>query len=98
MRLLFIADGRSPIALNWISHFVESGHEVHLVSTFPCQQKLDLASLAKREEIVYTPGHRKGLKLDRTSPALMLLQRVRDEAHRFAIGFHRQRRTKRGFA
>ena len=45
MRLLFIADGRSPIALNWISHFVESGHEVHLVSTFPCQQKLDLVSL-----------------------------------------------------
>jgi len=45
MRLLFIADGRSPIALNWISHFAESGHEVHLVSTFPCQQNLKLASL-----------------------------------------------------
>ena len=61
-------------------------------------EKLALASLAKREEIVYTPGRREGLRLDRTSPALMLLQRVRDEAHRFAIGFHRQRRTKRGFA
>lgn len=61
-------------------------------------EKLALVSLAKREEIVYTPGHREGLRLDRTSPALMLLQRVRDEAHRFAIGFHRQRRTKRGFA
>lgn len=61
-------------------------------------EKLALASLAKREEIVYTPGHREGLKLDRTSPALKLLQRVRDEAHRFAIGFHRQRRSKRSFA
>ena len=61
-------------------------------------EKLALASLAKREEIVYTPGLREGLRLDRTSPALKLLQRVRDEAHRFAIGFHRQRRTKRGFA
>jgi len=61
-------------------------------------EKLALASLAKREEIVYTPSHREGLKLDRTSPALKLLQRVRDEAHRFAIGFHRQRRSKRSFA
>ncbi len=45
MRLLFVADGRSPIALNWISHFVETGHEVILVSTFPCQPDLSLASL-----------------------------------------------------
>ena len=45
MRLLFVADGRSPIALNWISHFAESGHEVHLVSTFPCLRQLNLASL-----------------------------------------------------
>ncbi len=45
MRLLFVADGRSPIALNWISHFVDANHEVHLVSTFPCQPDLSLASL-----------------------------------------------------
>ena len=44
MRLLFVADGRSPIALNWIMHFVESGHEVHLVSTSPCKPNLDLSS------------------------------------------------------
>jgi glycosyltransferase involved in cell wall biosynthesis len=36
LRLLFVADGRSPIALNWIGYFLETGHEVHLVSTFPC--------------------------------------------------------------
>jgi hypothetical protein len=45
MRILFVADGRSPIALNWISHFVETGHEVILASTFPCQPDLSLASL-----------------------------------------------------
>ena len=36
MRLLFVADGRSPIALNWMSYFLDSGHRVHLVSTYPC--------------------------------------------------------------
>jgi glycosyltransferase involved in cell wall biosynthesis len=45
MKLLFIADGRSPIALNWVAHFVQAGHEVHWVSTFPCQIDLPLASL-----------------------------------------------------
>lgn len=45
MKLLFVADGRSPIALNWIRHFAETGHEVHLASLFPCQPDLELASL-----------------------------------------------------
>lgn len=45
MKLLFVADGRSPIALNWIKHFVETGHQVHLVSTFPCNPDLNLSSL-----------------------------------------------------
>jgi glycosyltransferase involved in cell wall biosynthesis len=45
MRLFFVADGRSPIALNWISYFVEMDHEVHLVSTHPCQPELRLDSL-----------------------------------------------------
>jgi glycosyltransferase involved in cell wall biosynthesis len=44
MRILFVVDGRSPIALNWIGHFVERGAEVHLVSTFPCEPTLQLAS------------------------------------------------------
>lgn len=37
MRLLFVVDGRSPIAINWISYFIERGDEVHIVSTFKCQ-------------------------------------------------------------
>ena len=45
MRLLFVADGRSPIAINWIRYFVECGDEVHLASTFACQPELDLAGL-----------------------------------------------------
>ncbi len=45
MRLLFLADGRSPIALNWLAYFAEAGDEVHLVSLYPCQPQVRLASL-----------------------------------------------------
>lgn len=55
-------------------------------------------SLAKKEEVIFTPSHRQGIRLERTSPVLKLLQYVRDEAHRFAISFHRKRREKRSFA
>lgn len=44
MRLLFIADGRSPIALNWIEYFLVRGDEVHLISTYPCKTDERLAS------------------------------------------------------
>lgn len=46
MNLLYIADGRSPIAINWISYFVPSRHEVHLASTYPCQPVTGLASFS----------------------------------------------------
>jgi excinuclease ABC subunit C len=58
---------------------------------------IPLVSLAKRQEILFSDRFRYGLSLDRTSPALRLLQNIRDEAHRFAITFHRQRRTKKSF-
>lgn len=45
MKLLFIADGRSPTALNWIGYLVEQGHQVHLVSMYACRPALKLASL-----------------------------------------------------
>jgi len=45
MRLLYVADGRSPIALNWIRYFVERGDEVYLASTFACQPDLELTGL-----------------------------------------------------
>ncbi len=45
MRLLFVADGRSPIAQNWIRHFVDRGDEVHLASTFACSVDFPLNGL-----------------------------------------------------
>ena len=53
-----------------------------------------LVGLAKRLEEVWLPGQEFPMILPRTSEGLYLLQRVRDEAHRFAITFHRQRRSK----
>ena len=58
---------------------------------------IPVVSLAKREEIIFTPKHPEGIRLDGTAPALKLLQRIRDEAHRFAITFHRKRREKKSF-
>jgi excinuclease ABC subunit C len=52
-------------------------------------------SLAKREEEVFLPGRPDPIRLPKRSPALHLLQRVRDEAHRFAVGYNRKLRTKR---
>ena len=54
-----------------------------------------IASLAKREEEVYLPGRDEPLRLSRRSPSLKLLQRARDEAHRFAVSYSRQRRSRR---
>lgn len=59
--------------------------------------QVPLVAIAKREEILYTPALRDGVKLERTSAALKLVQAVRDETHRFAITFHRGRREKRSF-
>jgi excinuclease ABC subunit C len=53
-----------------------------------------LCGLAKRLEEVWLPGQPDPVILPRTSEALYLLQRVRDEAHRFAITYHRQRRSR----
>jgi len=53
-----------------------------------------VVSLAKRIEELYLPGRRSPLVLDHSTPALQLLQRVRDEAHRFAVTHHRTRRDR----
>src|SRR5205823_603064 len=58
-------------------------------------EQLPIVSLAKREEEIYQPGEAEPLRLSRRSPSLKLLQRARDEAHRFAVSYSRQRRARR---
>ena len=55
---------------------------------------IDIVSLAKRQEEVFLPNQSKSVLLPRNSEALFLIQRIRDEAHRFAITFHRNLRSK----
>jgi len=57
--------------------------------------EIEVASLAKQFEEVYRPGSSDPIRIPRGTEALYLLQRVRDEAHRFAITFHRERRGRR---
>ncbi|MGH7632733.1 MAG: excinuclease ABC subunit UvrC, partial [Gemmatimonadaceae bacterium] len=57
--------------------------------------QMQLMSLAKREEEVFVPGRSESIRISRRSPALRLLQRARDEAHRFAITYNRKRRAMR---
>jgi excinuclease ABC subunit C len=55
-----------------------------------------LASIAKKEEVIYLYGNEdEPVVLDRRSPVLHLVQMIRDESHRFAVGYHRQRRAMR---
>ena len=55
---------------------------------------VEFVALAKREELLYRPGSSVPIALDRGSESLYLVQRIRDEAHRFAISFHRSKRAK----
>jgi excinuclease ABC subunit C len=58
-------------------------------------EEIPVASLAKQFEEVYVPGRSDPIRIPRTSEALYLLQQIRDEAHRFAITYHRSLRGKR---
>ncbi|MBN1271200.1 MAG: excinuclease ABC subunit UvrC [Candidatus Aminicenantes bacterium] len=64
----------------------------------PALKHIPVLSLAKREETIFQPGKKTGTNLDPTSLALKLFQHMRDEAHRFAITFHRIRREKKSFS
>lgn len=56
---------------------------------------IPIVSLAKKEEEIFFPGRSDSLRLPRRSPSLRLLQRLRDETHRFGVTYNRLRRTKR---
>jgi excinuclease ABC subunit C len=76
---------------------VIDGGKGQLSAALAAMQAFDLPrvaviALAKRTEEVFVPGRSDPIRLDPLSAGLQLLQRVRDEAHRFAVGFHRQRR------
>ncbi len=79
---------------------VVDGGKGQLSSAVQVLQKLGIENqpiigLAKRLEEVFVPGESEARMLPRTSSSLRLLQQIRDEAHRFAITFHRQRRRRR---
>jgi excinuclease ABC subunit C len=82
---------------------VIDGGKGQLAAAYSALERVGLSNLvavglAKKEELVFTRDHDEPIALDRTGPALHLLQRIRDEAHRFAVNFHRASRTRRDFS
>ncbi|MBX2911678.1 MAG: excinuclease ABC subunit UvrC [Cyclobacteriaceae bacterium] len=85
---LIIVDGGK----GQLSHASEALKELHLYGRVP------IIGIAKRLEEIYYPEDSLPLHINKKSAALMLIQRIRDEAHRFAITFHRQKRSKAALA
>lgn len=71
------------------------GVAVEVVAELGLTDEIPVASLAKRFEEVYVPGQQEPIRIPRGSEGLFMLQRIRDEAHRFANTFHRELRGKR---
>jgi excinuclease ABC subunit C len=71
---------------------------ISVLESFELLDKIPVAGLAKQNEELFVPGQTRPIVLDRKSPGLYLIQRIRDEAHRFAITSHRRLRTKKGLA
>lgn len=74
------------------------GVAVEVLQELGLSEAVPVCSLAKQQEEIFRPGRSDSILLPRRSPALYLVQRVRDEAHRFGIGAHRTRRNKIGLA
>jgi len=68
---------------------------IRVLTELGLDEEIPVASLAKRFEEVFVPGLSDAIRIPRQSEALYLLQRLRDESHRFAISFHRELRGKR---
>ena len=68
---------------------------VRVLESLGLEHEIPVCSLAKQFEEVFLPGRSEPVRVPRQSEALFLLQRIRDESHRFAIGFHRELRGKR---
>ena len=72
-----------------LSSVLEALEELNL------DQNINLISLAKKKEEIFIPNVKQSLDTDLNQPGMLLLRRLRDEAHRFAITFHRQKRSQR---
>jgi excinuclease ABC subunit C len=68
---------------------------IRVVENLGLADEIAVAALAKRFEEIFVPGMADAIRIPRQSEALYLLQRIRDEAHRFAVAYHRQLRGKR---
>ena len=85
---LIVVDGGKGQLSSAIKGAVEAGADPdHLPA---------MVGIAKRFDEIYVPGRDEPLQIPRTSPALRLVQKLRDEAHRFAVTYHRTLRTKKG--
>lgn len=71
---------------------------VAVLERFGLSDRVPVAGLAKQEEEIFLPGRKDSVRLKRRSQGLFMIQRIRDEAHRFAITAHRGRRTRQGLA
>jgi excinuclease ABC subunit C len=74
------------------------GRAVKVLEDFGLFERVPVVGLAKQEEEIFFPHRANSLKLPRHSQGLYLVQRIRDEAHRYGITAHRKRRSKIGFA
>jgi excinuclease ABC subunit C len=83
--LLLVDGGKGQLAVT-----------VDVLESYDLLDAVPVAALAKRREEIFLPGRSKPIVLPRQSPGLFLVQRVRDEAHRFAVRHHRVRRRKAG--
>ena len=83
-QLLLVDGGRGQLAV-----------AVRVLQEIGLDEEIPVAALAKQFEEVWVPGEADPIRIPRTSEALYLLQQIRDEAHRFAITYHRSLRAKR---
>ncbi|MDP6792744.1 MAG: excinuclease ABC subunit UvrC, partial [Anaerolineales bacterium] len=74
------------------------GIALEVLREFELSETVSIAALAKQNEEIFVPTQAEPVSLPKRSPALFLAQRIRDEAHRFALAHHRQRRSKSGLA
>lgn len=71
---------------------------LEVLEAFGLRERIAVAALAKEEETLFLPGREGPLRLPEDSPGLLLLRHLRDEAHRFAVTYHRMRRERVGLA